>query len=1219
VHTFDTPFLWDGVSNLLVDISYGGNTFGSGGMPGMYYSGFGGVNDISWNIFHAAGGEGPMSLPSSGSEANGNTIFEGYLPDMVFVINSEGTLCFAPTALAAVSVTDNSAELQWAEPASAPSVGYDWEVRTTGEPFSGDGLEAASGSVAAGTAQASATGLSATTSYTAYIRSDCGEGTYSSVSVVLFTTAYPAGQIAITLGEGTNANSPTAYPTPYGKSYGNQRVQYLILASELIDLGYTTGSISGLEFNVISLNGLDAMNNFSVELAHTTATDLSSGYAAFSGSTPGEDYTSVLYNPNFIPTTGWNNHTFDQPLQWDGVSNLVVDICFETDGSYNANASVYYTATSFVSSRWYRNDATQACGNTSTTSTSSNRANLHLVGNFSNCIAPVSLQVDNIGATTADVQWTEPDPAPSVGYDWEVRTSGTPFSGDGLEEASGSVAAGTSQASVSGLSATTNYTAYVRSDCGGGTYSDVESLPFTTSSAETIVTIGTQEFVSVAETMPLSLYIADDYGDRTQVIYSSNELIAAGANAGDITEIRLEVVNLGTTPSLTNFSIRMKNISYDNFITGLPFENTGLITVYSVASYTPVTGMNSHVFDIPFSWDGSSHILLDLCFDAIEGTMNAPEMYYSSGAASDIYWNVNPGFAPPEEPICTSAAGLSLPPGWIGIKPDISFVMSGGGSACNAPTALAAVSVTDNSAELQWTEPDPAPSVGYDWEVRTTGTPFSGDGLENASGSVAAGTAQASVSGLSATTNYTAYVRSDCGGGTYSDIESLPFTTSSAETIVTIGTQEFESNPGTGSGYALYNSGPSEGMRNQMIYKASDLIAAGASAGNITEIRLEVTSLGDMTDMTDFNIRLKNTSADYYDVSLAFDNLGLTTVYNVDVYQPIQGENVHTFDTPFLWDGVSNLLVDICYGGNTSGSGGMPGMYHTRFGGVNDISWNLFHAEGGEGPMSLPSSGSEANGNTTFEGFLPDMTFVINSGGTLCFAPTALLVASITDNSAELQWTEPDPAASVGYEWEVRTTGEAFSGDGLEAASGSVASGTSQATVTGLSATTSYTAYIRSDCGEGTYSSVSAVLFTTAYPAGQIAITLGDGTNANSPTGYPTPYGKSYGNQRVQYLILASELIDMGYTTGSISGLEFNVSSLNGLDAMNNFSVELAHTTATDLSSGYAAFSGSTPGVDYTSVLYNPDFMPIAGWNNHTFDQPLQWDGVSNLVVDICF
>lgn len=85
---------------------------------------------------------------------------------------------------------------------------------------------------------------------------------------------------------------------------------------------------------------------------------------------------------------------------------------------------------------------------------------------------------------------------------------------------------------------------------------------------------------------------------------------------------------------------------------------------------------------------------------------------------------------------------------------------------CTQPTGIS-VTNTLNSAMVSWTASTALPMDGYQYEVRTSGAGGSG-----ASGLVASGSSMAlskEITGLSANTNYTLYMRSACGNGTYSN------------------------------------------------------------------------------------------------------------------------------------------------------------------------------------------------------------------------------------------------------------------------------------------------------------------------------------------------------------------------------------------------------------------------------------------------------------------
>ncbi len=95
---------------------------------------------------------------------------------------------------------------------------------------------------------------------------------------------------------------------------------------------------------------------------------------------------------------------------------------------------------------------------------------------------------------------------------------------------------------------------------------------------------------------------------------------------------------------------------------------------------------------------------------------------------------------------------------------------------------------------------------------------------------------------------------------------------------------------------------------SQTVFTAAELNAAGIQAGNITAIRFNIAAQGSANTVTDFKIRIGNTSNNTLS---SFQTTGLTQVFSVATYSISVGVNTITFNTPYAWDGVSNLLLDV--------------------------------------------------------------------------------------------------------------------------------------------------------------------------------------------------------------------------------------------------------------------------------------------------------------------
>lgn len=162
----------------------------------------------------------------------------------------------------------------------------------------------------------------------------------------------------VSLGNGTQSNTSTSYPAIYSNFYKNARHQILYLASELLAAGVLPGKISSVAFNVATVSGTTSYPNFSIKMKCTSVNDLGT-------STPFDNIglTQVFFAPNININTGWNTYTFPTAYEWDGVSNLIVDVCSDLTANYTTNSSTYYTPTTFNSVRWFNSDITPACNN----------------------------------------------------------------------------------------------------------------------------------------------------------------------------------------------------------------------------------------------------------------------------------------------------------------------------------------------------------------------------------------------------------------------------------------------------------------------------------------------------------------------------------------------------------------------------------------------------------------------------------------------------------------------------------------------------------------------------------------------------------------------------------------------------------------------------------------------------------------------------------------
>ena len=158
---------------------------------------------------------------------------------------------------------------------------------------------------------------------------------------------------------------------------------------------------------------------------------------------------------------------------------------------------------------------------------------------------------------------------------------------------------------------------------------------------------------------------------RSQLMYLASELSATGMKAGNLTGLSFNILKgSGASFVYQGLAIRMAQTTQGSLYNGLgdvPLGTGSLTTVYS-SNYTTVNGLNSFNFSTPFSWDGASNLVIDICYDNggatdVSDTCKGYADGVSSGA-TDLYQpNINcaTGF---------NAISYFQP----GVKPNIQFV-----------------------------------------------------------------------------------------------------------------------------------------------------------------------------------------------------------------------------------------------------------------------------------------------------------------------------------------------------------------------------------------------------------------------------------------------------------------------------------------------------------------------------------------------------------------
>lgn len=119
-------------------------------------------------------------------------------------------------------------------------------------------------------------------------------------------------------------------------------------------------------------------------------------------------------------------------------------------------------------------------------------------------------------------------------------------------------------------------------------------------------------------TTALSPFYSLTQDKKIQYLFTAAELTAAGYCSGEITSIGFNVISIGTTPTYNSFTIKVKNTATTTLTT--TFE-TGAVIAFGPSTITIVAGTNTFNFTTPYTWDGTSNLLFELCYDnTVTGT-----------------------------------------------------------------------------------------------------------------------------------------------------------------------------------------------------------------------------------------------------------------------------------------------------------------------------------------------------------------------------------------------------------------------------------------------------------------------------------------------------------------------------------------------------------------------------------------------------------------------
>ena len=364
-----------------------------------------------------------------------------------WTITLQGEACSTPRNLTFVAErTRLTANWVNSDPAAE-----DYQVVISPSALDEEGLAAAVKTAVDGATTYTFTGLLRETEYHVYVRTNCGNDTYSGWTSGSVTTKGLTFCEDVTVVEGstTNANIPLR---PYYLDSYNQHTQLIYTATDMAELEGM--QITSMTFYT-SFNYTFDETPAVVKLGSTTLDNLTDAYASTDGMTTVSNALINIANNKWVIT-------FDAPYTYTG-GNLLIDITTTNNGECSGSTANFYGRTATANVSRYMSGSSNTVG---TASTYQPKVNFTYCAAVDACPAVAEIEVSDESENGATVEWTASAGDYVSGY--QVIYSETELDAAALEAYAGPYAYdGTAlTCDLTGLTAYTNYYIYVRANCG---------------------------------------------------------------------------------------------------------------------------------------------------------------------------------------------------------------------------------------------------------------------------------------------------------------------------------------------------------------------------------------------------------------------------------------------------------------------------------------------------------------------------------------------------------------------------------------------------------------------------------------------------------------------------------------------------------------------------------------------------------------------------------
>lgn len=146
-------------------------------------------------------------------------------------------------------------------------------------------------------------------------------------------------------------------------------------------------------------------------------------------------------------------------------------------------------------------------------------------------------------------------------------------------------------------------------------------------------------------------------GQHTQHLILASDLISSGFTAGTINSLSFNVSGKNSTMAYAGYTVKIAPTTSTSLSGGL--ISPSFTTVYGPANYTVASGTNTFNFTSSFTWDGTSNIVVDVCFS--NDPSDAGDYYTNNDAvtATTMSYVATYGWFQDNSALCGTTGGSS--------------------------------------------------------------------------------------------------------------------------------------------------------------------------------------------------------------------------------------------------------------------------------------------------------------------------------------------------------------------------------------------------------------------------------------------------------------------------------------------------------------------------------------------------------------------------------